>query len=80
LRVTDSGSLRRLDEEAVLSTVVRRGSDPALSDVVAGEALLSPNEGRVSRKYMLPDVRGKGSPAQELHATEPCIYTTSAAR
>lgn len=62
LRVTDSGTLRRLDEEALVSGVSfssrgRRGSDPVLSDVdwlgLLVEALLSPNEGRILRKDIL---------------------------
>lgn len=63
LRVTDSGTLRRLDEEELLPAGVslsprgRRGSDPVLSDVdwlwllLLADALLSPNEGRILRKF-----------------------------
>ena len=61
LRVTDSGTLRRLEdrEELPLSTPslsprARRGSDPVLSDVdwlgLLVDALLSPKEGRIFRK------------------------------
>lgn len=63
MRVTDSGTLRRFEEEELLSTGVslsprgRRGSDPVLSDVdrswLLADALFSPNEGRdlISRRF-----------------------------
>lgn len=61
MRVTDSGTRRRFEEEELLSAGVsfsprgRRGSDPVLSDVdwlgLLADALLSPNEGRILRKF-----------------------------
>lgn len=60
LRVTDSGTLRRFDEELLSAGVSfsprgRRGSDPVLSDVdwlgLLADALLSPKEGRILRKF-----------------------------
>lgn len=64
MRVTDSGTLRRLEEEVLLSAGSfsprpRRGSEPVLSDVdwlgLLGvvDALLSPNDGRMLRN---PDI------------------------
>lgn len=61
MRVIDSGTLRRLDEEELLSAGVslsprgRRGSDPVLSGVdwlmLLADALFSPpDEGRITRK------------------------------
>lgn len=59
-RVTDSGTLRRLEEEEALlsrasfSLRGQRGSDPVLSDVdwlgLVDAELWSPNEGRILRK------------------------------
>lgn len=57
-RVTDSGTLRRLEEEVLLSGAsfslrARRGSDPALSGVDCGllaDVLSSLNEGRILRE------------------------------
>ena len=61
MRVTDSGTLRRLGEEELLSAGMslsargRRGSDPVLSDVewlgLLADALLSPEEGLILRKF-----------------------------
>ena len=64
LRVTDSGTLRRLEEEALAPERPpspslprgRRGSDPVVDSdvlgVVVGVLLLSPNEGRILRNEL----------------------------